>query len=302
MTAMQTTDVDAQNPTSSPVGAVLLLLLMPTVAASVVLGVQLYLGEGVRYPTMMMVASLALFIYAANGLSDGAEDTVNDVVRAAALRRHALWTLALSATGIVVAALLLLGKGKLHVVYALVLLVGVAYSFRVIPHPLGGGRSPVRLKDIPLVKNVSIGATWAGAAFLGPVLDLDTPPDSAARIGLVGVGYALLIAVNSLFCDVRDERGDRAANVHTLPVRFGAERCFRGTLLVMATWTALLCAAFARGVLDARHLVFLACTALGYPVGVWLVVTKVRPSQAVSNGVIESCDIFFTLGLIALSW
>jgi 4-hydroxybenzoate polyprenyltransferase len=160
----------------------------------------------------------------------------------------------------------------------------------------------VRLKDIPLVKNVSIGATWAGAVFLGPVLDLDTPPTSLARVALVGVSYALLVAVSSLFCDVRDERGDRAGNVHTLPVRFGAERCFRGTWVVMATWTAFLGAAFARGVLDAQHLVFLVFAVLGYPVTVWLVVTKLRARQAVCNGVIESVDIFFTLGLIALSW
>ena len=299
---MQTTDVDAKSPATSAAGAVLLLLLMPAVAASVVLGVQLYLGGGVRYPTMMMVASLALFIYAANGLSDSAEDAVNDLVRAVALRRHAFWTLALSGAGLAIAGLLLAVSQKLHAIYALVLIVGIAYSFRVIPHPLGGGRLPVRLKDIPLVKNVSIGATWATAAFLGPVLDLDTPPGSPARVALVGVSYALLAAVNSLFCDARDERGDRAGNVLTLPVKFGAERCFRGTLVVMAVWTAFLGAAFVRGVLDARHLVFLASAALGYPVAVWLVVTKLRPSQAVSNGVIESCDILFTLGLIALSW
>ncbi len=283
------------------VAALLLLLLMPAVAASVVLGAQLYLGRGVRYSTMLMVASLALFIYAANGLSDSVEDVANNAAKADALRRHAVWTLALSGCGIVVAGLLLALQHRLHRAYAVILSVGLVYSFRVIPHPLRGGRPPVRLKDILLVKNLTIGATWAAAAFWCPVLDLETAPAAPARVGIVGVSYALLVAVNSLFCDVRDEPGDRACNVNTLPVRFGAERCFRGTMVLMVLWTAFLCAAFARGVLDAPHLAILGALALGYPAVVWLSIARLQPSQAVSSGVIESSDILFMLGLVALS-
>lgn len=297
---MQSTDVDTGNTATSAAGAVLLLLMMPAVAAGVVLAVQSYLGGGFNYPSVMMVASLALFIYAANGLSDGAEDAANDFIRAAALRHSAVWTLAFSGSGLAASSLLLAADGKLHALYGLVLLVGIIYSFRVIPHPRGGGRTPLRLKDLPLVKNVSIGVAWAGAAFLGPVLDLAAPPDSPGRVALVGVGYGLMIGVNSLFCDVRDERGDRAGGVQTLPVRYGAARCFRGAFVSMAIWTVFLTAAFARGLLDAKHLFFLSSAALGYPAAVWLTVTKLRPSQAVANGVIEGSDIFFALGLLAL--
>lgn len=300
MSSMQSTDVDTGRTATSAAGAVLLLLMMPAVAASVVLAVQSYLGGGFNYSTVMMVASLALFIYAANGLSDGAEDAANDFIRAAALRSSAVWTLALSGSGLAASSLLLAADGKLHAIYGLVLLVGIIYSFRVIPHPRGGGRAPVRLKDLPLAKNVSIGVAWAGAAFLGPVLDLGAPPDSPGRVALLGVGYGLMIGVNSLFCDVRDEPGDRAGGVQTLPVKYGAKRCFRGTFVLMAAWTTVLAVAFGRGVLDARHLLFLSSAALGYPAIVWLMVTKVRPSQAVANGVIESSDIFFALGLLAL--
>lgn len=297
---MQPTDVDTGRTATSAAAAVLLLLMMPAVAAGVVLGAQSYLGGGFNYPAVIMVASLALFIYAANGLSDGAEDAVNDVIRAAALRHSAVWTLALSGAGLAASSLLLALRGKLHALYALVLLVGIIYSFRVIPHPRGGGRAPLRLKDLPLAKNVSIGVAWAGAAFLGPVLDLESPLDSPGRVALVGIGYGLMIGVNSLFCDVRDERGDRASSVQTLPVRYGAERCFCGTFVLMAAWTTLLAVAFGRGVLDVRHLLFLSSAALGYPAIVWFIVTKLRPSQGVANGVIESADIFFALGLFAL--
>jgi len=294
-------EAQAKTTAASACGPLLLLLLMPAVAAGVVLGVQSYLG-GERQPaTLAMVASLALFIYAANGLSDGAEDTVNDPTRAATLRRHAVWTLVLSGAGIVGASLGLAAQKKLHAVYAGALLVGVAYSFRVVPHPLGAGRAPLRLKDVPLLKNVSIGVTWAAAAFCGPVLDLDSPPTTSARVTLVGVSYALLAAVNSLFCDVRDERGDRAAGVRTLPVRFGVERCYRATLLAMATWTAVLGAAFGYGALDVGHLVWLTLVSLGYPFTVYLVTTRVRPAQAIINLLIESSDILFALGLFALA-
>jgi 4-hydroxybenzoate polyprenyltransferase len=298
---MDSIELEAGRTETSATGAVLLLLLMPALAAGVVLSVQLYLGGGIRYGAMVMVASLALFTYATNGLSDGVEDAVNDSVRAAALRSSAVWTLALAVAGMLLSGAVLARDGKFHALYALILAVGIVYSFRLIPHPLGGGRAPVRLKDVPLVKNLCIGATWAGAAFLGPVLDLDAPPDAPGRLLLVGVSYALLVAVNSLFCDIRDERGDRAANVRTLAVRFGAVRCFRGALSVMGVWLVCLWAGYASGALDARHFTFLGMTALGYPAAVWLVGTRLRASRTVTSYLIESADVFFALGLIVLS-
>jgi hypothetical protein len=67
-------------PTPAPSGAsaLLLLLFMPAVAAWDVLAVQLYLGDRARPLTMLMVGALALFVYALNGLTDAAEDSVND--------------------------------------------------------------------------------------------------------------------------------------------------------------------------------------------------------------------------------
>lgn len=286
---------------SSAWGALLLLLFMPAVAAWCVLGVQLYLGTGIEPLTMVMVAALALFTYALNGLSDRVEDSVNDQARAVALRRSAWWTLGTSVAAMLSAGTLLAAQQRLHALYPLLVGVGVAYSFRVIPWPRRSGLEWVRLKDVLFVKNLTIGATWASAVFIGPWLDLAEPPGALAATILVAVGYALLVVVNSIFCDLRDEAGDRLASVLTLAVRFGADRCYRAIFVSMTLWSALLVACYALGHLDVRHLGFLVASALGYPLAVWLAIRPLALRQGLANCVIESSDFFFALGLMALS-
>src|SRR3954468_24111625 len=54
-----------------------LLLLMPLIAGFSVASVQIYLGTGIRFLPMAMVASIALAAYALNRLTDGEEDRLN---------------------------------------------------------------------------------------------------------------------------------------------------------------------------------------------------------------------------------
>lgn len=279
----------------------LLLLFMPAVAAWDVLAVELYLGDRIRPLTMLMVGALALFIYALNGLTDAAEDAVNDAVRAAALRRHAFWTLGSASLMLLGAGAGLWRRGELHAIYALLIAVGVSYSLRVIPWPSKSGLAWVRLKDVVLLKNVTIGCTWAGAAFVAPLLDSPGTPTRPAVLTLVGLSYAALVTINSIYSDMRDEPGDRQAGVKTLPVRFGASSCHRGIFVAMSVWTVLLLRCFADGLLDGRHFLLLSASALAYPLTVWLATVRWRLSRTAANCVIESADLLFALGLMALT-
>jgi 4-hydroxybenzoate polyprenyltransferase len=263
--------------------------------------VQLYLGTGIQPLTMIMVAALALFTYALNGLSDEAEDNYNDRARAAALRRSSWWTVGGSVTAMAVAGGLLASRDRFHPLYPLLMAVGVAYSFRIIPRPRRSGFEWLRLKDVLLVKNLTIGATWASAVFIGPWLDLTRPVAAPVTVIIVAVGYALLVVVNSIFCDLRDEAGDRLASVYTVAVRFGGEGCYRAIFVAMSLWSAVLMTFFALNHLDGRHLVFLATSALGYPLAVWFSTRRFDLRQGHVNCVIESSDFFFALGLMALS-
>lgn len=279
----------------------LLLLFMPAVAAWDVLAVQLYLGDRVRPLTMLMVGALALLVYALNGLTDATEDEVNDAVRAAALRRHASWTLGSATLVLLGAGAVLWGRGQLHAVYPLLIAAGVAYSVRVVPWPTKRGLGWARLKDVVLLKNLTIGATWAAAVFVAPVLDLPGPTARPGVLAIVGLSYAALMVINSIYCDMRDEPGDRRAGVSTLPVRFGVSSCHRGIFIAMSAWSALLAGCFASGVIDGRHFVLLSASALAYPLTVWLATERWALARATSSYVIESADLVFGLGLMALA-
>ena len=274
---------------------------MPAVAAWDVLAVQLYLGAGVRPLTMLMVGALALFVYALNGLSDAAEDSVNDALRAATLRSHAFWTLGSATLALLGAGYELWRRGQLHAVYPLWMALGVAYSFRIVPWPSQRGLQWRRLKDVLLLKNLVIGATWAGAVFVAPLLDAPVTPARRGVLALVGVSYCALVVVNSVYCDMRDEAGDRQANVTTLPVKFGAARCHRGIFIAMSAWTALLLSCFTFQLIDGPHCLLLSASALAYPLSVWLATERWRIGRTASNYLIESADLLFALGLITLT-
>jgi 4-hydroxybenzoate polyprenyltransferase len=290
-------------PTPAPSGAsaLLLLLFMPVVAAWDVLAVQLYLGDRIRPLTMLMVGALALFVYALNGLTDAAEDGVNDAVRAAALRRHAFWTLGSATSVLLVVGSALWGRGELHPLYLLLSAIGVAYSIRVLPWPTKRGLEWVRLKDIAFVKNLTIASTWAAAVFVAPLLDVGVAAARPGVLTLVGLGYAALLLVNSIYSDMRDEAGDRQASVSTLPVRFGASSCHRGIFIAMSVWATVLLWCLVSRVIDIRHFLLLSAAALVYPLTVWLVTERWGFNRTASNCVIELGDFLFALGLMMLA-
>lgn len=288
-------------PAPSGASALLLLLFMPAVAAWDVLAVQLYLGDRVRPLTMLMVGALALFVYALNGLTDAAEDSVNDAVRAAALRRHAFWTLGSATSVLLAVGSALWGRGELHALYLFLAAIGVAYSLRVLPWPTKRGLVWVRLKDIVFIKNLTIAGTWAAAVFVAPLLDVRVAAARPGVLTLVGLSYAALLLVNSIYSDMRDEIGDRQASVSTLPVRFGASICHRGIFIAMSVWATFLLWCLVSRVIDVRHFLLLSAAAVVYPLTVWLVTERWGFNRTASNCVIELGDFLFALGLMALA-
>jgi 4-hydroxybenzoate polyprenyltransferase len=274
---------------------------MPAVASFCVTAVQLYLAQGLRPLTTLMVAALTLFIYALNGFSDHAEDAANDPARALMLRRSAAWTLGLASVVMLSAGVLLALRGRLHLSYGAIAFVGVAYSFRVIPYLRGGSLEWLRLKDVALLKNLTIAMTWAAAVFLVPVLDAGQEWRFSSGLTFVALTYLLLVAHNSLFCDVRDEPGDREAGVRTLPVVLGAQRCFALTFVLAMAWSVGLVLGFASEFIDGPTTSFLLLVNLGYPAFVWWANERRSLQRDLEKALIESSDVVFAAGLILLS-
>jgi 4-hydroxybenzoate polyprenyltransferase len=283
--------------------ALAMLLLMPAIAASCVIVVQIYLDQSVGLLPALPVAALALMIYALNGVSDRAEDRLNDPAKANALAQNGWPLIAVASAALLVSAILLARTGRLHIVYGLILVAGLFYSFRLVPwYQPSRGLTRLRLKDVLLLKNLSVGLTWAASVFVVPIMDHPSAPP-APGYWVLAAGYGFLATMNSVFSDLKDQAGDRAAGVLTLPVVVGAPRCFRLMMGAAGLWLLLLVGAYVGPRwIDGGAFIFLAMMSLGYPALVWAAREgNLVPRSAVAY-VIEASDPIFMLGLLLLAW
>lgn len=196
---------------------------------SVNLGVAVMLGLEPSLPLMSAQLLSCYAVYILNTVSDLGEDAVSNPSRAAFAQRHARLIVLGAAGCVVLATALALPFGLVPVLgIFLPFLAGLAYSFKAsLPSRAGareGGRGPRRLKDILLVKNLTIAATWSMSALaLQP--DLEGVPATALLAS--GVLVALRFLVTSILPDWRDIEADRAHGVRTVPVVFGPAMAMR---------------------------------------------------------------------------
>lgn len=95
--------------------------------------------------------------------------------------------------------------------------IGIAYAVPLLPSQKRGFHT---LKDVALLKPLSICLAWTLGAVLLPALIASSPPPWASVVALGSVFFFLLLA-DTLLLDLRDVEGDDAAGVSTFAVRFG---------------------------------------------------------------------------------
>ena len=169
--------------------------------------------------TIAIIPFLAAFsIYNLNRKTDEDEDEINRKDRFAFTKRyenHLFYgaLLALAIAGILSAAA---GIPAL-LATAAPFICGFLYSFRWIPKRL----SYRRLKEIPAVKNIVVGFSWATLlAFLPVFLNLGIPD---SRTAVIFVLFFMWGFMASVIPDIRDKTGDASSGVMTLPVIFGQD-------------------------------------------------------------------------------
>ncbi len=179
-----------------------------------------WFGGSFSLSAVLPVALVGFGIYQLNRLYDTVEDGINAPGECAATesQQRAVRMLGwLSLAASIVAAWLVAGPvGVGFVGFAIA--GGVLYS-RPIDDADGAGR---RLKNVPAVKNVIPAVIWSAATVIFPGYVTGVADRSAQYV------MALLIAAGvfaiEVAWDIRDEVGDRAAGVRTLPVLFGGDR------------------------------------------------------------------------------
>jgi 4-hydroxybenzoate polyprenyltransferase len=154
---------------------------------------------------------IAFSVYSLDKLSNLEEDSISLPKRAQFISRHKKLfiyvTVASYAFAIVLACL------KNIVALSVILsplLIGLLYSLKI---------ANVRLKDIPILKNISISASWAIVGTFLP-LAVSFEPD-LIRIIIIFYFCFIKCFINTVIFDVRDIEGDSANGVRTIPVILG---------------------------------------------------------------------------------
>jgi len=216
-------------------------------------------------PMMAVIPFLVAFsIYNLNRKTDEDEDAINRQDRFAFTKRYEI-PLYYGAILSLAAALLL---SFLYGVPALLataapFIFGTLYSFRLLPEQCGYRR----LKEVPAVKNITVGLAWATlVAFLPVFMNNGIPDEKTAVTFLLFFMWGFMA---SLIPDVRDRTGDAGAGVRTIPVIFGEARTktlLSGILLVLGIpavlYSILFLPPFTTGVLVAANLYSHGCAHL----------------------------------------
>ncbi|MFB6135347.1 MAG: UbiA family prenyltransferase [Halobacteriaceae archaeon] len=183
----------------------------------------------------------AVPVYAHNRLRDGVEDGVNAPSRAAFLegreRSLAVASAAAYLGALVVAAL---GGALALLLTAAPGVAGALYSETWIP--VGDAD---RLKEVPVVNTAVVAGAWAVPLGVLPLAFADVAPGYGAAFVVAFFFLRTVVAVEVL--NVRDVRGDRRADVPTLPADHGVDATRRVLAALDAATLALLLAGAATG-------------------------------------------------------
>lgn len=216
-------------------------------------------------PTLAVIPFFIAFsIYNLNRKTDEDEDAINRQDRFAFTKRYeaplyygALLSLVLA---FVLSALSgipsLLATGAPFI-------VGILYSFRLLPEGLGYRR----LKEIPAVKNISVGLAWGIFLSLLPVFFWHREPGPGTVITFLL--FFMWGFMASMIPDIRDREGDAGADVRTIPVIFGKQKTKRiltGVLILLGipivTFSLFLLPLSARMIVVAANIYSHGCVAL----------------------------------------
>jgi 4-hydroxybenzoate polyprenyltransferase len=182
-------------------------------------------------PLLLACFFVTVSTYNLNRLTDLDEDSINAPDRADYVRKHHTRVL-LTVIGLGAAALLFASFCGLFAIFVifLAMFVGCLYSVRIFRF---------RLKDVFVVKNVTIAGTCVICAALLP---LAVHFSSYIAISLIAIFVFIKVLINTVLFDVRDVEGDRLAGAVTIPVSLGRQKT-RGLLLglnsTLLPWIAL---------------------------------------------------------------
>ena len=241
----------------------------------------------------VVVGAVVIATYELNRITDRDEDAVNCAGEAALAQRHrstVLWTFLVLAVGSQLLALTRQPRWP-SLIVAGVMLLGILYSVPVRRH-----RPTVRLKAVPIVKNLAAAAGWAAAVVLYPAFS--TGAERGPRVWAAFLLMAAGTFVVEVIWDLRDVEGDGRTGLRTIPLLLGSRRSRTVLEVICLAAGALVAAGWLTGRLDWKWALLLV-NAVAFAIVLALLPDRVWRWRPLSNVVvIVQAALFLQLGLV----
>ncbi len=180
------------------------------------------MGRNPTWDLLLMAYLFSLGAYLINRVSDFAEDEVSHPERTAYLRGRVRWLKAFSGACFMVGYALALFRNLIFF-GGLLLPLALALAYSVGTRGMRETVGVARLKDVTLIKNVTISFGWSLIPVLVGLYFLTVPLALFVLIPFI----FLRLMVNTIFFDQRDAEADASFGVKTLPVVLGLAKSSR---------------------------------------------------------------------------
>lgn len=198
-------------------------------------------------PLAPLITFLAIYaIYSLDRVTELDADSLTHPERARFSQRYARWIRHSAFAAQALALGLAATRGAWSVAVTLMPLAALLlYSFPVLPRSVARRVGVSRLKEVFVLKNLWVAGTLTATSTLLPVVMHGGVPHWPPLLALT----AFLLgrwAINVILFDVRDEAGDRANGLRTVPVALGRAKTLRllhlinGALFVLTVAAPLL--------------------------------------------------------------
>lgn len=194
----------------------------------------LFLGMNPCILTCSSAALMTFGVYCLDKLTDSNEDKINTPERQRFFsgRRNLAKLCCMGAFSLAIMIMILSKPLALPIILS-PLLANTIYASRL--HP-----DIPRLKDIPVMKNITVAFIWAAGGALLPALSMFH--EQNFLIGTVFYFMAAKMFIHAVLYDLRDVKGDRENGVKTMPIILGEKKTI-GVLLCINS-TLILCLNF----------------------------------------------------------
>jgi 4-hydroxybenzoate polyprenyltransferase len=263
-----------------------------------VYSVERYLGAAFDPYGCLSFMGIIFGVYTLNRFTDTTEDFTNDIGKLLFFQRKKTF-LFLACGALAVSMGVLLASRKWNWMHFLLLAMGFAYSYRILPwySPATGFRM-LRIKEMTLLKNLSVSFLWGASVFVVPILNSGAEYHEST-IGMLALGLFISTLNNTLFDDILDEAGDRVAGIKTLPAAWGGRNSQILLMAIDVAWLGLVAAFRYAGAIDSAHAAFLAFLGM-YPFLYMGLHMGGKASKGLVGLLSETDLLFFALGMLLL--